>query len=70
MVELQSIVKAAKAETDRLDAEVKRMHNEVYGPLCAAKREARSEYERLAGELKTLIVENKELFDMIKSIGK
>jgi hypothetical protein len=68
-MELSEQVEAAKAESTRLDAEVKRMHNEVYGPLCAEKRQARADYERLAAELATLIKANSELFSAIKKLG-
>jgi hypothetical protein len=68
-MELSEQVEAAKAESVRLDAEVKRMHNEIYGPLCAEKRDAKANYERLAGELAILIKANSELFSAIKKLG-
>lgn len=68
-MQLTEQVEAAKAESDRLAAEVKRMHNEVYGPLCVQKREALANYERLAGELKALVQKNRELFAVIKKLS-
>ena len=69
MMDLSDRVDAAKAEAKRLDAEVKRMHNEIYGPLCIAKKLAHEDVEDLVKQLSTLIAENKTLFDAIKKIG-
>lgn len=66
--ELGDKVKAAKADMETKQAELKAHHKAIYMPMCVEKKAAEERYEVLKGQLARLAAENRELLDALKGI--
>lgn len=66
----QKRVRDASALESDLAAQVKKLHNETYAPLCERKKLATKEADAARKELKALLDENQELVEAVKGLRK
>ena len=67
---VQARVREANALEQDLAAQVKKLHNETYAPLCERKKLATREAEAARKELKALLDENQELVEAVKGLKR
>ena len=67
---LQVRFNIAKKALDTQHALVKKHHNEVYMPMYEEKKRLKEEFEAIADELRAAVVDNAEIFELLKSIRK
>lgn len=70
LIDAQTAYRTAKEAYEAKAAEVKKLHNEVYAPLCEEKRALKEELESAKVALEQEILANKDLLELARSISR
>lgn len=70
LINLMTRLHDANKAHDEVAAEVKKMHNEIYAPLCERKKELRLQVQDLNDKIQALKDEHPQVVALAKMLGK